>query len=525
LDAGDHATRVLELPGADFAHYRWGATLDPIVTGLSDRAHLVRELIPYGEAGTVDLLRAIDRRMQEGVLEPKPLPDLARLLGAGEILLRNNIQYVRFRSPRPRGHLGPVHRRARGGPVRATPFGPPVREDEPAIPFTDENHPRHRPRRRAPTRTRNLRCLHPVPVVRAAATAAPLLIDGSGEALVDAAAAGLLGGVVDASRAVLYTARPPTTRARSKRPSPTAPPCSSPTPTGAGRSGGPAVRENFGLHRTGRRRPPRTRPNDNRLPLFPAADASHQTVAYAAPRLRPRMCGLGTRDELRQQLRLQSRRPPVRAIDGDATTAWRVGAFTDPVGEGWQVNLAEPTTTGRVRLIQPITGPRTAGSHEPPCASTAASPVTVNLDDSSRTPTGQVVHFPRRTFSDSTSASTRRTRASARATTCESAVGFAEVEIPARNRLPILARRDPPAATALLGPAGSRSLEHPLVLQIARDRANPAEPFKLDTESVMAGPSPSRPPARSTWREPRGCPPTPPTTNSTRSSAGRPPQP
>ena len=29
MDGQGDATRVLELPGADFSHYRWGATLDP----------------------------------------------------------------------------------------------------------------------------------------------------------------------------------------------------------------------------------------------------------------------------------------------------------------------------------------------------------------------------------------------------------------------------------------------------------------------------------------------------------------
>ena len=52
---------------------------------------------------------------------------------------------------------------------------------------------------------------------------------------------------------------------------------------------------------------------------------------------------------------------PVRGIDGDVTTAWRVGAFTDPVGERWQATLAAPTTTDRIRLVQPSTARATDG--------------------------------------------------------------------------------------------------------------------------------------------------------------------
>ena len=44
LDAQPHDTRVLEIPGADFAAYRWGQTVDPITPGLMDR--------PYVRAGS-----------------------------------------------------------------------------------------------------------------------------------------------------------------------------------------------------------------------------------------------------------------------------------------------------------------------------------------------------------------------------------------------------------------------------------------------------------------------------------------
>jgi hypothetical protein len=58
---------MLEAPGADFASYTWGNTVDPITPGLTDRPYVARELIPYGTPGTADLLNAIDRRMQEAV--------------------------------------------------------------------------------------------------------------------------------------------------------------------------------------------------------------------------------------------------------------------------------------------------------------------------------------------------------------------------------------------------------------------------------------------------------------------------
>src|SRR5204862_8042721 len=102
LDGQGHATRVLELPGADFSHYRWGAPLDPVTPGLMDRPIVGRELHPYGSPASPDLLIALDRRMQEGVFEPSALAPVARLMGAGDVVLRSDLQYERFRSPRPK---------------------------------------------------------------------------------------------------------------------------------------------------------------------------------------------------------------------------------------------------------------------------------------------------------------------------------------------------------------------------------------------------------------------------------------
>ena len=36
------------MPGADFASYEWGSTVDPILPGMMDRPYVARELIPYG---------------------------------------------------------------------------------------------------------------------------------------------------------------------------------------------------------------------------------------------------------------------------------------------------------------------------------------------------------------------------------------------------------------------------------------------------------------------------------------------
>ena len=46
--------------------------------------------------GSADLLVALDNRIQEGRLSPDALAPLARLLGVGQILVRNDLDYERF---------------------------------------------------------------------------------------------------------------------------------------------------------------------------------------------------------------------------------------------------------------------------------------------------------------------------------------------------------------------------------------------------------------------------------------------
>ena len=101
LGASSDGTRALELPGAEFAAYRWGTTTDPILPGLTDRPTLTRDLLPLGGAATMDLLNALDNRFQEGVVEPAAIAPIARLLGAGAIVYRGDTAYERYRTARP----------------------------------------------------------------------------------------------------------------------------------------------------------------------------------------------------------------------------------------------------------------------------------------------------------------------------------------------------------------------------------------------------------------------------------------
>ncbi|MGB2756176.1 MAG: alpha-(1-_3)-arabinofuranosyltransferase family protein, partial [Acidimicrobiia bacterium] len=100
-DKGDHKTRIFEVPGSDFATYRWGGLVDPVTPGLTDRPYLARELIPWGSPASADLVNAFDRQLQEGALEPTAVQPMARLFAAGTVLARNDLQIDRYNLVRP----------------------------------------------------------------------------------------------------------------------------------------------------------------------------------------------------------------------------------------------------------------------------------------------------------------------------------------------------------------------------------------------------------------------------------------
>ena len=150
LTATDDGTRVLEVPGADFASYRWGNTIDPVTPGLTEREYAARELFLYGSEQAADLQLAIDQRYQENTIEPEAIAPLAQLLGAGQILLRNDLKFERYRLARPR-YMWDLLQRAPGlsepvtfgpsEPNRAGPELPVIDEIELATPETWEDPP------------------------------------------------------------------------------------------------------------------------------------------------------------------------------------------------------------------------------------------------------------------------------------------------------------------------------------------------------------------------------------------------
>ncbi|GAC1312641.1 MAG: hypothetical protein NVSMB12_03040 [Acidimicrobiales bacterium] len=470
LDAGPHDTRILQLPGADFDHYRWGTTLDPIVPGLTDRPFVGRELIPYGSAASADLLRALDEGLQEGVFEPSALAPIARLMNVGAVVLRSDLQYERFRTPRPAPTWQELTRPVPVGlspPVR---FGPTVPE-RPVVPLTDEISLAAPVSIPDPPAVAVFGVTGTAPIVHTEPAAAPLLVSGDGQGLVDAAGAGIL----DARQGpVLYTgafATEPGALAQAIGQG--ADLLLTDTNRRRGQRWG-TIRANNGYTEQAGETAIANDPTDARLPLFPGATDASFTVAELRGVSSIRATDYGN------PVSYDAAHRPAEALDGDLTTAWTEGAFSDVSGARLRIDLATPVTADHINLVQPLVKPNERWITKATLLFDDGSPLTVTLGNASRTPAGQTITFSGRRFSrldirvDDSNIGRRADYSGA------SGVGFAEVRIPGVTADEIL--RLP---TDLLDAAGAASLDHRLGILMDRIRAQPLESFVTDPEIAV----------------------------------------
>lgn len=472
LDRESHDTRVFEIPGSDFSSYRWGNTVDPITPGLMDRPYVERELIPFGSQASADLLIAFDHRLQEGTDEPASFAPVSRLLSAGDVLLRSDLQYERYRTPRPRTLWAAFQPTPPPGLGTPQAFGPAVPNRAPAsLPLIDEIELATPPNAPWPPPVAVFPVKDAQKIIRTANTGTPVLVAGDGEGLVDAAAAGVINGTEliqysaslrghqpELRRALQHGAALVVTDTNRRR---------------ARRWG--TIRENTGYTERAGEKPIKVDPADARLDVFPGAGDDTRSVAEQRGVKSVMATDYGNPVSYTPEDR------PANAFDGNTATAWRVGAFGDVTNQKLVIDLGHNVTTDRVNLVQPITKTRDRYITRATLRFDGGSPVTVNLDASSRTAAGQTVTFPSRTF-HKVEFQIKDTNTGKRADYVGvSAVGLAELRIGGQRvdeliRMPV----------DLLRATGAASLNHPLTLVMTRLRANPAEPVRQDEEVALA---------------------------------------
>ena len=350
IDAHAAGTRAMQLPGAEFGSFRWGHTTDQPLVGLATTPLVTRDLLPLGSAAAMDLLFALDDRVQEGTIEVEAVAPLARLFGVGTILLTNDMAFERYRTARPEI----VDALLTGGDVAGLSdverLGEPV-ANRPDIPMID------------PTSLLDDRIGQPInpltlievdeaqPVIRAKSTS--IVLAGSGDGIVDAAASGLLDGseairysaslapdelgqaIADAELVIVTDSN--RDRAHHWR--------GSQDVHGHTEPGGP---DDDVLEPTAA---------DQRLELFDHDDASAQTVAVQDGPVRAKVSSYGEPFAYRPEDRA------VMAIDGNPDTAWSVGDHGEAVGERIRLEVERPgPATVTLHQIPPAPGGRTITS-------------------------------------------------------------------------------------------------------------------------------------------------------------------
>ncbi|HEU5148950.1 MAG TPA: alpha-(1-_3)-arabinofuranosyltransferase family protein [Iamia sp.] len=471
-----YTSRVLEVPGSDFASYRWGNTVDPITPGITDRPYVARELIPYGTAASADLLNALDRQIQEGLLDPDAIAPLARLMGVGDIVQRSDLAYERFNLARPR-QVYELLREAEGvGDV--TGFGGDAPQvPDPRLPLEDEVELGADPDLPDPPQVGLFAVEGDPTIVSAKPEGSTVLLAGNGDGLVAAAAAGLIdgtellryaataeavgGGGAEELRAAVEAGGALVVTDTNRR---------------AGRRWG-TVRETDGATETVDQGPSADDPSDNRLPLFEGAGTDSETVSVWSGGVEVDATSYGNAITYTPEDRAAG------ALDDDPDTAWYTGAFADPRGERIDLTYDEPRTTDRIRLVQAARGVQNRWITEVLLRFDDGSSQRVALGAESRQVQGQWIDLGgERTFSalsveiTGTDIGTRDSYADL------SAVGFADIRL-GDDDVRLEESFRPP--TDLLDALGEDSDDLPLAIALTRLRARSTAALRADPETAL----------------------------------------
>src|SRR4051794_14359009 len=452
LDAGSTEHRVMQLPGAEFGAFRWGYTVDPPLPGMTDKPLITRDLLPLGSPGAMDLLYALDDRAQSNTLDPASIAPVARLFGADTIWVANDMAFDCFRTPRPEL----THEMYAGQPpglAAPTPYGEPT-ANVPLLEMVDEAALVHADVIGEPLPPVELVGVDDsTPMVRAATR--QVVLSGSGDGIVDAAAAGLVHGneairyaadltaddrLDDADSVIVTDSN--RDRAHQWR--------GTQDVVGFTETGGPATDVL------------RADTADQRLPVFTDDSVEHQTTAKVEG-LDIRATGYGEPFAYRPEDR------PAMAVDGDPSTAWVVGDRSNPIGQRLEVRgdvaelaLLQSSQLGASRMITAVhidfdNGP----------------PHDVQLDESSLTGDGQPIDVP----NGATFAGITITAVAPRPGATDpgpSAVGFAELGLGAHTEVVAL-----PSDTAKV------QAQTPVTVVLTRLRTDPLNRWRSDPEPRM----------------------------------------
>ncbi len=468
LNATHPGTRVLAIPGNDFAADRWGDTVDTPQSAYLTRPFVTREQQIMGSMATADTLYALDEPMQTSIVNWNSLAPMARLMSAGDVLVEYDQAYEHYGvpqsqllalglSPTPVGLTDPVS------------FGPPT-PNVSSIATLDEQDltaPAN-PTPTSPLVTYTVTT--PRAITRAESNQGAVIVAGDATGLENLAGTGLLNG-----DSTLYYAG--TLDGRKSQLTQLLGDGATLAVTDTNRKQAfrwDTLTANYGETETPADNPAKTTLSDSPIELFPAAPADAHTIASYVGAVDVTASSYGNTISYTPEDRAYS------AIDDNLDTAWETGTFVaDPSGQWWQAHFATPATTDHVTLVQPQTGTRRRWITKVTLTFDGGRPVTESLGPSSRAAGGQVVSFPSRSFHTLrvTIDATNDDHASPAAAV---AVGFAEVQVPGEHVVEVAQ-----LPSDLLQKAGAASIGNRLTLSMTRQRITPFPP-RSDPETNIS---------------------------------------
>jgi hypothetical protein len=459
---------VFAIPGNDFASYRWGDTVDTPQSALLNRDFVTREQQIMGSIATADTLYAVDGPIQDDIANTNALAPMARLMGAGDLMVEYDQRYEHFGVPHPELLAQQLSQTPLGltDPVS---FGSP-RPNVSTYSTLNEQDLAAPPGIGWPTPVVDYTVPNPRSLLRAESDAGAVVAEGDATGLDNLAGLGLL----NSDNAIYYAGTLAGDPSRLRQ---LAGQGAQLVVTDTNRKQAfqwASMTANNGFTETPSDNPAKTDPRDSPIEVFSNAGVGSKTVASYIGAVNVTASTYGNGITYNPEYAAAS------AIDNNFDTAWITGTFVpDPAGQWWQAQFTNPVTTDHITLVQPQRGDRSRWVSSVTLTFDGKDPVRYDLTDSSHAESGQTLTFPARTFHTlrvTIDGTTNDHQSFLRA----AAVGFAEVEVPGQ-----VVRQVVDMPNQVLGTLGAASQSDRLTMVMTRERESQYPP-RDDPETTIS---------------------------------------
>ena len=383
LNATHPGTRVYAIPGNDFASDRWGNTVDTPQSALLNRSFVTREQQIMGSIATADTLYAVDGPYQDGTANTNALAPMARLMGAGDVLVEYDQRYEHYGVPHPQ-LLAQLLSQTPLGLSDPTSFGTP-RPNVSTYSTLNEADLAAPANLAWPSPLVDYTVSNPRPLLRAESDTGAVVMEGDASGLNNLAGLGL----VNNDNSIYYAGTLAGDPARLRQ---LAGQGAQLVLTDTNRKQAfqwASMTANAGFTETPSDDPAKTDPRDSPIDLFPDAGLSSKTVASYAGAVNITASSYGNGITYNPEYAASS------AIDNDFDTAWITGTFVpNPAGQWWQAQFANPVSTDHVTLVQPQRGDRSRWISSVTVTFDGKDPEKFQLTNASHAKTGQTAHVP-----------------------------------------------------------------------------------------------------------------------------------